>query len=667
MVVRLLGVSGVVAVGSVLLWSCSDGGGSAENGKPDAGGDSGSDSASTPCKTDEFRCVGDALETCTADQTHFQPVATCKAGLCDAEGKQCDNCVAGDGACEPNGTSYKACDATGQKEQATTCTGATPFCTDKAGKASCVACKVASDCPPSASECSLAACSTEGACGVSAVAKGAPCGAAGAGGSCDGAGACVYCTPGEKRCTGLVPETCDAKSQWSAAAACSGADPICLAGACVQCTATADCAASTNDCLSATCASNKCGYSPQAQGTACGSGSGTGTCNGSGQCNVCQPGSKTCNGNVPLVCGSNGQYSAQTACGGGTPECDPASGSCVQCTSLAQCPTSSNPCLSPLCTTGSCGFAPKAAGTTCPGGTCSATGVCQICTPGTKTCSGNSVLTCNAQGQYDAPVPCSGGTPVCAGGVCQAGPICGNGTPEGTEQCDDGNATNSDLCSATCKVCDPPITALTNNGAGLGDGGSYAGWALGGQASVEFWVRFKSPSASDMAVSTAYDDSSTGGWFCLATPTQVSFTLRYADPTAELNAAIAPALDVWHHVACQYDGGTMRLFLDGSQVGSKAATGSLHAYSQHLLILHRNKWVSAMAGGYAAREIRIGNQVVYSGAFKPSWTLAPVAGTVALYHLNEGSGSTLASAVSGAPSLLLTGTTSWTGYGSACQ
>ncbi|MBI3201081.1 MAG: hypothetical protein HYZ29_06005 [Myxococcales bacterium] len=667
MVVRLLGGSGMIVVASVLLWSCGGGGGSDANQKPDAGGDSGSDAASAPCTAGEFRCVGDALETCSADATHFQPVATCKAGLCDAQGKQCDNCVAGDGACEPGGASYKACDPTGQNEQATSCLGATPFCVDKAGKPACVACKAAADCPPSTSECSLAACSAEGACGVAPVVKGAPCGAAGAGGSCDGSGACVYCTPGETRCTGAVPETCDTKGQWSAGKACAGSDPICVAGACVQCAASSDCTASTNDCLTVTCTGNKCGFSPKAQGSACQGGAGT--CNGSGQCNVCQPGTKTCNGKVPMVCGSNGQYTSQPACSGSTPECDPVSATCVQCTSLSQCPSSSNPCLTPICTSGSCGFASKAAGTPCPGGTCSATGVCQVCAPGTKTCSGNSVLTCNAQGQYDAPVPCSGGTPVCVGGVCQAGPACGNGTPEGTEQCDDGNTTKCDGCEgcerrrwldvpANAHMTVPGIASkLPTNSE---------------NACYEAWIKIQPGTASfpQLAACTMPAICNFGLHYRADLGRLIFAVENGAAGGVQAYAYIDPRDGKWHHQAgCRSVSGnvvSLTLYWDGAPVATTTgATSKIGPPAQVVA----GDFGSTGPGG-SIDEIRISNTLRYSGTFTPARRHTLDANTVALFHLDEGSGATATDSSPNAFTGSLTGTT-WgidTGYATAmCQ
>jgi cysteine-rich repeat protein len=47
--------------------------------------------------------------------------------------------------------------------------------------------------------------------------------------------------------------------------------------------------------------------------------------------------------------------------------------------------------------------------------------------------------------------------------VTPPAPVCGNGTKEGSEECDDGNTTAGDLCSATCTIEVPPAAVCGNS------------------------------------------------------------------------------------------------------------------------------------------------------------------------------------------------------------
>ena len=462
--------------------SGSSGGAAGQAGSGGSSGTGGADGGPAACTAEEFRCTGDVLERCADDGSAFATVATCASGLCDAAGKQCDNCHDGGATCVSS-SRVRACSADGQTQSESDCPGGTPFCSVASGNAACVQCLAATDCPASGNECALAACSADGTCGTKPVQMGTACGAVGAGGKCDGAGACRYCQPGDAKCDGLTPETCDATGQWLKGNACGGGESLCLGGACVQCASALDCPAGANDCVTPACSANACGYAPKAMGTACGSG--LGKCDGAGQCNLCTPGTATCNGNVPLACGSNGQYAQQPACSGATPNCDPTTGACVECNTTSQCAQPANPCLSAVCSNHACGYAPKTTGTACPGGTCSAIGTCQACSPGSAVCSGNGVLTCNASGQYDPVASCSGGTPYCnaanatcvqctSAGQCSqpansclqatcTGNACGIANKADGSACTTGS--DAGTCSAgNCRVC---MTGATRCKAGV--------------------------------------------------------------------------------------------------------------------------------------------------------------------------------------------------------
>jgi len=78
------------------------------------------------CVLGEYRCTGDALETCNSTASGWDPVKTCGAGLCDAAGKECDECKSGDKTCV--GTTPRTCDTTGHWKDLTVCSGSTPIC-----------------------------------------------------------------------------------------------------------------------------------------------------------------------------------------------------------------------------------------------------------------------------------------------------------------------------------------------------------------------------------------------------------------------------------------------------------------------------------------------------------------------------------------------------------
>ncbi|HQP38733.1 MAG TPA: hypothetical protein PLI95_26290, partial [Polyangiaceae bacterium] len=459
---------------------------------PDAPPDTATETSTPICAKGDFKCEGDVLQTCMEDGSAFINVTTCKPGLCDAPGKQCDNCAADEAKCL-TATRLQSCSADGQMITESDCPSSSPHCAAPGGVSRCVECIAAADCKPSTNECQLAACGTDGVCGLTSVAADTPCGLPGSGGKCDGTGVCRYCAPGETRCSGAVPEACDNEGKWVQGAACSGTAAVCLAGACVQCDDATDCPASANECSEPSCdAVHACGYSPKGSGTACAGG--LGKCDGAGQCNVCTPGTAICNGNVPLLCGSDGQYAPQPACTGATPYCDPVSGDCVQCSNATQCAVG-NECLTASCTANVCGYVPKTPGTACTGGTCSALGTCQACTPGTVKCVGESVQSCNSNGQWDPTVACASPKPYCEDASatcveCEASAQC----PAPANECLTSSCTgfacgflpkaSGTSCAAgvgkcdgagQCNVCTPG-TAICNGNVPLlcGSNGQYA-------------------------------------------------------------------------------------------------------------------------------------------------------------------------------------------------
>ncbi len=198
---------------------------------------------------------------------------------------------------------------------------------------------------------------------------------------------------------------------------------------------------------------------------------------------------------------------------------------------------------------------------------------------------------------------------------------------------------------------DTPV--LTTGSASVATAPASDDWDLGGGMSVEYWARFNSSDSeyNHMSVSTEYLDGQ--GWHCTAEALEPHGTEGrfFMDPaystrgSTRLAVSIDPIDDEWHHYACQYDGSDMYLFIDGVEVATQGHTAAVEYPGEQLYMLFRNRYHATGTQDYEVREVRVGNEALYTAAFTPNWELEPASGTVALYHLDEGSGSTLGDSV----------------------
>jgi len=178
--------------------------------------------AATACAAGDHRCSGDTLEQCNSTLTGFDPVKVCPAGMCDATGKECNECAPGASDCL--GSTPRACDSTGHWKALTTCSGTTPVCKSGVCTAVCSSGEYRCSASSSLERCnaSLSGFEIVNLC---------------AAGLCDAVGKeCDECTPGEKGCAGTVPRTCNSTGHWTSMTACAGSTPYCSAGACVAST-----------------------------------------------------------------------------------------------------------------------------------------------------------------------------------------------------------------------------------------------------------------------------------------------------------------------------------------------------------------------------------------------------------------------------------------------
>jgi len=170
------------------------------------------------CALGDHRCSGDVLEQCNSTRTAFDPVRVCAVGMCDATGKECNECTPGTADCV--GSTPRACDSSGKWKSLTACSGMTPVCKSGVCTAFCLS---------GEHRCSgdvLERCNSS----LSGFETVKTCGA----GLCDATGKeCDECKPGEKSCLGTVPRLCDSTGHWGSLTACSGSSPTCSGGACI--------------------------------------------------------------------------------------------------------------------------------------------------------------------------------------------------------------------------------------------------------------------------------------------------------------------------------------------------------------------------------------------------------------------------------------------------
>jgi hypothetical protein len=232
---------------------------------------------------------------------------------------------------------------------------------------------------------------------------------------------CLNCIPGEFRCTEKKLEKCDAAGMAFVMDK--------------ECPTAALCNAKVGDCTDAACVANKlvcdddvlkkCNADQTALEDVkpCM----PGMCdNAAGECDVCTPGKKTCEGDTVVTCNGQGQAYTRAPCGGSTRQCVGA-GQCVACAADADC-GDPGACKLRHCNlaTGTCAPQNATEGDDCTGGVCSGgscvgclspndcpadPGVCKV-----KGCSANHV--CAPQNAADGTA-CNG-TDVCNAGKCVA-------------------------------------------------------------------------------------------------------------------------------------------------------------------------------------------------------------------------------------------------------
>jgi hypothetical protein len=324
------------------------------------------------------------------------------------------------------------------------------------------------------------------------------------------------CMPGERRCDGNTPLSCDATGSWQRGAPCSN---VCSAGGCVG---------------------------------------------------VCTPGAKMCVGNIPQYCDGQGLWQAAPACayvcrqGDCTGVCLPGARQCSATGAPQSCTVDgawdTGPTCPFVCSQGGCtgvcrpgdrgcsGNATQSCssagdwqpGTTCPY-VCTNGGCAGSCNPGTRQCAGNVPETCSSSGVWQDGQACPF---VCAGGGCS-----GSCVP-GATQCTNGQKQICDGSGSWQNTASPPMQLLANAGFDSG----HTAWTES-SLSTSLIITPDSALTEIMAQSPSYlawlggyanalDDLSQ----VVTVPagaTSIALSFYYSIFTAEMTAGVHDTMDVY--------------------------------------------------------------------------------------------------------------------------
>jgi hypothetical protein len=161
-----------------------------------------------------------------------------------------------------------------------------------------------------------------------------------------------------------------------------------------------------------------------------------------------------------------------------------------------------------------------------------------------------------------------------------------------------------------------------------------------GNFTIEFWEKEMTREGAEFV--NQYDN-----WYAQLNGGQINFNLHFASTGWVVLDAAAPTDTAWHHVAAVYDGTTVRLYLDGTQVAS-TPIGSDHLQNSALTLTFAvgNDLNPVTFGNEILDEIRISGVARYSTNFPPATSFPLDPDTVAYWRLNEGTG-TIASDATG--------------------
>ena len=359
-----------------------------------------------PCTPDAKKCSGTEVQLCNASEVWEVEID------CDLTSKVCKNngttvecvvpavCVSGETDC--NGNLLNLCNVDGQWNLLINCEGSDKICIKEETTASC---EIA-PCTPTEKKCEGKAVLT---CNSGGTWDSVDCTGIQ---MCDDDGTTVECvdppecSDGEKKCFGDTLMTCSSSLEWATPVNCEETQEFCdNTGAEDLC----KCVATEEKCLGTEIqicnASGVWGSNLDCSdaGKICSDNGITVECK---VAPVCSPAEKRCNGNLIESCNTQGQWETSSTCGGTTP-------TCLEITETPTCVCQDDDlrCQGAevqKCATGvwsqetNCSLESKECRVIEETAQCAT----PLCTPDTKSCSGNTLLQCDSAGAWQTSDVC---------------------------------------------------------------------------------------------------------------------------------------------------------------------------------------------------------------------------------------------------------------------
>ena len=202
--------------------------------------------------------------------------------------------------------------------------------------------------------------------------------------------------------------------------------------------------------------------------------------------------------------------------------------------------------------------------------------------------------------------------------VTATGPVAAYGFNEasGTTVADaSGNGLTGTITGATRTTAGKFGRALSFNGtSNLVTVADNAKLDLTKGMTLEAWVR---PSTASGTRSVIFKERSGGPVYAMFANTSTNRPAGYVSVGSAQDIRSTTTqlpVNVWHHLAVTYDGITLRLYVDGGQVASRAIAGSITVSTGALRIGGNSVWSQWFAG--LIDEVRIYNRALTSTQLK---------------------------------------------------